>query len=128
MKRITSLFVACLISVAGIADAQTITIDLGGTPQVITLSTGQFTALQSQLQATLNDPARVGQTPATLNRWVQLLVVTLLRSQYDLHRQRRAAEACASYSALSVVDQQIILDKLGGKSPCATADTAEVEP
>jgi hypothetical protein len=119
MKRLL-LSLACVLAFAVSAPAQSIVIDLelGVTPEVVTLSATQVTVLQAEL-ARFNETTRQGEAPLTLNQWVRALFSRSFAGYFSAFRQQRAAEACAKFQALSAADQKAITDKLEGKSPCA---------
>lgn len=102
------------------AAVDTITIDLGGTPLVMPVSTTNKTMLARLL--TRENARRAAQLPPlaalTLEQYVRDLIVDMVRGYKVQSAGQDHVDACTAFKALSGVEQTTITTQLGGVSPC----------
>ena len=123
MMRHTILFalfftIALAISVAHAAD--TITIDLGGTPVVLSVNATNKALLTRLL--TRENARRAAQTPPlaalTLEQYVRDLIVDMVRGYKVQSAGQDHVDACATFNTLTAAQQNTIITQMGGTSPC----------
>lgn len=116
---LTSLLFVLLCGSAGEA-ADSITVDLGGTPVVLPINAANK-ALFMRLMARENTrrAARVPPlAPLTVEAFVRDLIVDMVRGYQVQSTGQDYEDACAAFRALSGANRAAILTQLGEVSPC----------
>ena len=89
-----------------------------GAAQTLTTTAAQDNRLARLLADVNAERARQSLPALTLEQYLRSVLVSTIQSYVAQANARDAADACAAYHALSAADQQLVRDKLGGKSPC----------
>ena len=84
-----------------------------------TTTARQDAVLAYKLKKVNDNLALHGQPLLTANTFFQQFVVEVLTQYKREFDETTKIEACETYRALSSTDQNMILTKLGGKSPCS---------
>jgi hypothetical protein len=109
-----------LLSVTIVYAADTVTIDLGGTPIVMPINATNKALLTRML--TRENARRVAQTPplpaVTLEVFVRDLVVDMIRGYKVQNAGFDYIDACDRFKTLTGAQQNTIITQLNGNSPC----------
>lgn len=119
--KLIGLFILIVALFFGHAEAaDTITIDLGGTPVVLSVNATNKTLLTRLL--TKENVRRAARTPPlvalTLEAFARDLIVDMFRGYKVQTQGEEHVDACTAFKALSTAAQQTIITQLGGVSPC----------
>ena len=101
--------------------ADSITIDLGGTPVVLSVNAANKDLLTRLLGK--ENARRATQSPPlsalTLEQYSRDLMVDMFRGYKIQYAGEEYIDACTTFKALLAADQQSILTLLGGMNPCS---------
>lgn len=112
--------IACLTPTT-VAAQMTLTVDAGGTPVVLALSSDQEETLLLALDDHNNGPVPVPLGNAALSLEEYLVHIVIIRDllphyRVDLERQQEQT-ACQRFLALTPTQQRSLINSLGGASP-----------
>jgi hypothetical protein len=110
--------VVALVYVGNAQGTGTVTIDFGGTPLTISVTTLQRARLQRVLDQVNVQRLAAGQPAQTLEQRVRGRVMDFLRDEYNEGAAMEQTLACTNYEALNNAGQNTIKTALGGFSPC----------
>ena len=100
--------------------ADQITIELGGTPVVLSVTAMNKAVLTRLL--TRENARRAAQTPPlaalTLEQYVRDLIVDMVRGYKVQNAGQDHVDACVTFKTLTAAQQNTIITQMGGTSPC----------
>lgn len=121
MKSVLLVTICALLLTCSLAHAvDTITIDLGGTPVVLSVNATNKALLARLL--TRENARRAAQVPPlaalTLEQYVRDLIVDMVRGYKVQSAGQDYLDACATFQTLTAARQAVIVAEMGGTSPC----------
>ena len=96
---------------ASVAAADSITIDMGGTPIVLPVNATTKAMLTRRCD-------KLAPGNASLEDCVKVLIVDMFRGYKVQTANLDYTDACTTFKTLSVVQQNTIITQMGGTSPC----------
>ena len=120
LRRYMLSLVLILLAANLVYAVDTITINMGGTPVILSMNATNKTMLTRLM--TRENARRAAQLPPlvalTLEEFVRDLLVDMVRGYKVQSAGQDHVDACATLKALSATEQNTIIAQMGGTSPC----------
>ena len=118
--KLLMVVVALVVVLVGVPAwaVDTMTVDIVGTPVVISVSAGNKAFLNRLLVRENARRTGEGLAALVLNEFVRNMIVDMFQSHKTRSDRLDHVDSCVTYNSLSGANQTTILNLLGGLSPC----------